>query len=158
MPFLIDGHNLIGQMPGLSLADPDDEQHLIEQLRAYLVRVNKKGVVIFDKGLPGGGGKWSNNLLEVRFAPAPKTADDVIKERLLREKNPRGLVVVSGDRELVQAAQRAGAAVRLPAKFISDMAAAASAQTPSAKEVGLSAAEVEAWERAFRAGKPKNSG
>ncbi len=156
MPFLIDGHNLIGQMPGLSLADPDDEQKLIEQLRAYLVRVNKKGVVIFDKGLPGGGGKWSNSQLEVRFAPAPKTADDVIKDRLLREKNPRGLVVVSGDRELVDAAQRAGAAVRLPAKFISDMTT--TAQAPSAKETGLSADEVEAWERAFRAGKPKNPG
>ncbi len=158
MPFLIDGHNLIGQMPGLSLADPDDEQQLIEQLRAYLVRVNKKGVVIFDKGLPGGGGKWSNSVLEVRFAPAPKTADDVIKDRLAREKNPRGLVVVSGDRELVEAAQRAGAAVRRPAKFISDMTAAASAKSPSSKEVGLSAEEVADWERTFRAGKPKDSG
>ena len=25
MPYLIDGHNLIAQMPGLSLSDPDDE-------------------------------------------------------------------------------------------------------------------------------------
>jgi len=158
MPFLIDGHNLIGQMPGLSLADPDDEQQLIEQLRAYLVRVNKKGVVVFDKGLPGGGGKWSNTVLEVRFAPAPKTADEVIKDRLAREKNPRGLVVVSGDRELIEAAQRAGAAVRTPAKFISDMTTAATAQTPSAKETGLSADEVAAWEQTFRAGKPKNPG
>ncbi len=155
MPFLIDGHNLIGQMLGMSLADPDDEQQLIEQLRAYLVRVHKKGVVVFDKGLPGGGGKWSNTVLEVRFAPAPKTADDVIKDRLAREKNPRGLVVVSGDRELIDAAQRAGAAVRLPSKFIHDMTATASAQTPSAKEVGLSADEVAAWEQTFRAGKPK---
>ena len=95
MPFLIDGHNLIGQMPGARPADPDDEQHLIEQLRAYLVRVDKKGVVVFDKGLPGGAGKWSNSVLEVRFAPAPKTADDVIKDRLSRERNPRGLIVVS---------------------------------------------------------------
>jgi uncharacterized protein len=157
MPFLIDGHNLIGQMPSLSLADPDDEQKLIELLRAYLVRVNKKGVVIFDKGLPGGGGKWSNNVLEVRFAPAPKRADDLIKDRLVRERNPRGLVVVSADREVIEAAQRAGAAVRLPAKFISDLTAAAAAQTPSAKEVGLSADEVADWEQTFRAGKPKNS-
>src|SRR5690349_6227976 len=102
MPYLIDGHNLIGQMPGLSLADPDDEQRLIAQLRAYLSRVNKKATVIFDKGLPGGGGKWSTPALEVRFAPHPKTADDLIKDRLLRERNPRGLVVVSGDRELIE--------------------------------------------------------
>jgi predicted RNA-binding protein with PIN domain len=156
MPFLIDGHNLIGQMPGQRLADPDDEQQLIEQLRAYLNRVNKKGTVIFDNGLPGGARQWSNAVLEVRFAPHPKTADDVIKERLARERNPRGLVVVSGDHELMAAAQRAGAAVRRPADFLRQMAAAQPA--PSAKETGLSADEVAAWEQTFRAGKPKTSG
>ncbi|MCC7357849.1 MAG: NYN domain-containing protein [Anaerolineales bacterium] len=156
MPFLIDGHNLIGQMPGQRLADPDDEQHLIEQLRAYLVRVGKKGVVIFDKGLPGGAGKWSNNVLEVRFAPAPKTADDVITDRLRRDRNPRGLIVVSADHALIEAAQRAGAAVRSPARFLADMAGAAKSETPNPKEVGLSADEVADWERAFRAGKPRD--
>ena len=35
---LIDGHNLIGQTPGLSLADPNDEQKLIVMLRKYAAR------------------------------------------------------------------------------------------------------------------------
>ena len=157
MPYLIDGHNLIGQMPGLSLADPDDEQRLIEQLRAYLSRVNKKATVIFDKGLPGGAGKWSTPALEVRFAPHPKTADDLIKDRLLRERNPRGLMVVSGDRELIEAAQRAGAGVRRPADFLREMSAAehSAFAPPNPKQAGLSADEVADWERAFKAGKPK---
>jgi predicted RNA-binding protein with PIN domain len=149
MPFLIDGHNLIGQMPSLSLADPDDEQKLIELLRAYLVRTDKKGTVVFDQGLPGGAARWSNNVLEVRFAPAPKTADDLIRERLSRERNPEGLVVVTGDRELAQAAQRAGARVRRPADFARGLV-----ERPKAakqKETGLSAEEVADWEQAFRA-------
>jgi predicted RNA-binding protein with PIN domain len=148
MPFLIDGHNLIGHTPGLRLDDPDDEQKLIELLRTYLVRVKKKGAVIFDRGLGGGAVKWSNRVLEVRFAPAPKTADDVIRERLRRERNPRGLTVVTSDHDVAGAARRAGAAVKDAAAFAREMLAAPSA--PQRKESGLSAAEVEAWEEEFK--------
>ena len=35
MPLLIDGHNLIGQIAGMSLADPDDEGDLVMLLRRY---------------------------------------------------------------------------------------------------------------------------
>jgi predicted RNA-binding protein with PIN domain len=156
MPFLIDGHNLIGQMPALSLADPDDEQKLIELLRAYLVRTGKQGTVVFDRGLPGGAAHWSNNVLEVRFAPAPKKADDLIRDRLERERNARGLIVVTADRELAQAAQRAGARVRRPVDFARDLTARPKA-IPK-KESGLTPAEVEEWERAFRAGKSSENG
>jgi len=156
MPYLIDGHNLIGQMPGLSLADPDDEQKLIELLRAYLVRTDKKGTVVFDQGLPGGAARWSNNVLEVRFAPAPKKADDLIRERLERERNPGGLTVVTADRELAQAAQRAGARVRRPAEFARDLTVYP--KTAPKKETGLTAAEVEAWEQEFRSGKSSEIG
>jgi|SRR3990172_6623079 predicted RNA-binding protein with PIN domain len=148
MPFLIDGHNLIGQMPAIGLDDPDDEQKLIELLRDHLVRVQKKGTVIFDRGLPGGGARWSNHALEVRFAPAPKTADDMIRDRLRREKNPRGLTVVTGDREVAGEAKRAGARVVSSAEFAREMLAKPSA--PRAKETGLSAEEVAQWEEEFK--------
>jgi predicted RNA-binding protein with PIN domain len=156
MPFLIDGHNLIGQMPGMSLEDPDDEQKLIELLRAYLVRTDKKGTVFFDRGLPGGGARWSNAVLDVRFAPAPKQADDLIRDRLERERNPRGLIVVTADRELAQAAERAGARVRRPVDFARDLTAGP--KTPPKKESGLTEAEVEEWARAFRSGKTSENG
>lgn len=156
MPFLIDGHNLIGQMPGLDLDDPDDEQKLIELLRAYLVRVNKAGTVVFDRGLPGGAGKWSNNVLEVRFAQHPRRADDLIKDRLRKERNPRGLVVVSADREVMDAAQHAGAEVRRPNEFVRQMLARPKTARP--KEAGLTPAEVEAWEKEFQVRKEPKSG
>lgn len=151
MPYLIDGHNLIGQTPGLRLDDPDDEQKLIELLRAFLLRADKTGVVIFDKGLPGGAGKWSNSVLEVRFAPHPKTADDLIRDRLRKERNPRGLIVVTSDHEVAAAAQQAGAGVKSSAAFAKDMLAPPPGT--SKKETGLSKDEVEAWEKEFQAGK-----
>jgi len=151
MAYLIDGHNLIGQTPGLRLSDPDDEQQLIELLRAYLVRVGKKGTVIFDRGLPGGASRWSNNVLEVRFAPHPRTADDVIQARLRQEANPRGLIVVTGDRELSEAAQHAGARVIKSAAFARAMLSKPeSDKTAADKEGGLSAEEAAAWEEEFK--------
>ncbi len=151
MPYLIDGHNLIGQTPGLSLADPDDEQQLIELLRAYLVRVNKKGTVIFDKGLPGGGGRWSNSVLEVRFAPHPKTADAVILSRLKAAQNPRELIVVTGDREVGDAARLAGARVIKSTDFARAMQdKPKSDKRITDKEAGLTPEEAAQWEEEFK--------
>jgi hypothetical protein len=147
MLFLIDGHNLIGQTPGLRLDDPDDEQKLVELLRAHLVHLNKKGVVFFDRGEPGGATKWSNNVLQVRFARPPKTADAMILERLRQERDPRGVIVVTSDQAVKRAAQRTGANVKSSRQFAQEM------RTPSArpkqKESGLSTTEVEAWEKEF---------
>ncbi len=147
MPFLIDGHNLIPHT-GLRLDDPDDEQKLIELLRDYLARAQKKGTVIFDRGLPGGASRWSSHALEVRFAPAPKTADELIRGRLQREKNPRGLTVVTNDHEVADEARRAGARVVSSAEFAREMLAKPTA--PRTKETGLSAEEVAQWEEEFR--------
>ena len=147
MPYLIDGHNLIGQTPGLSLADPDDERQLVELLRAYLVRTRKKGTVVFDNGQPGGSGNWSNNVLEVVFARASRSADDLIRQRLQSDHNPRGLTVVSGDQAVAQAAQAAHARVQSAAEFARQMTSHPPALQK--KQDGLTKDEVLEWERLF---------
>ena len=148
MPYLIDGHNLIGQTPGLSLADPDDERQLVEMLRAYLVRARKKGAVFFDNGQPGGSGNWSNNVLEVVFVRASRTADDLIRQRLLSDPNPRGLTVVSSDQAVAQAARAAHAQVQSAAEFARQMS-----NRPAGlqkKQDGLTREEVLEWEKLFK--------
>jgi uncharacterized protein len=147
MPFLIDGHNLIGHMPGLRLDDPDDEQKLIELLRAYLARARKTGTVFFDQGLPGGAGKWSTSSLEVKFIPRPKIADEAIADRLRKAHNPRGLTVVTSDAEVARVAKHVGALVRDAAAFARDVLTVPRA--PEQKQTGLSPAEVEEWEALF---------
>ena len=54
MPLLIDGHNLIGQMPDIDLADPDEESKLVHRLKRYCRQHNRRATVVFDAGLPGG--------------------------------------------------------------------------------------------------------
>ena len=148
MPYLIDGHNLIGQTPGMSLADPDDERKLVTRLSAYLMRVRKKGTVIFDNGQPGGAGQWSSAVLQVVFARTPASADDLIRRRLAGEKNPRGLVVVSSDQAVAVAARAAHAQVQSSAEFAKQMlkkpAAAAKDDSPLSEE------EILAWEKEFK--------
>lgn len=151
MPFLIDGHNLIGRMPGLRLDDPDDEAQLVFLLRRYLARTRKKGTVVFDQGRLGEQATLSNPRLNVRFARAPVTADDVLRELIRREPNPRGLIVVSSDARVREAARQAGADWRDASAFAREMLRAGS--TSQQKESTLSAAEVEAWEKEFKAGR-----
>ncbi len=148
MPFLIDSHNLIGQTPGLRLDDPDDEIKLIEQLRGYLARVKKRGIVVFDQGTPGGQRNLSTRALTVRFARPPRTADDVIIEIARQERNPRGLTVVTSDTHVATAVRQARAQVKDAASFAREMQAAP--LLLDKKQKGLSAAEVEAWEREFK--------
>jgi hypothetical protein len=46
MPYLIDGHNLIGRFPGISLEDPEDERKLLEVLEIF-ARFSRHKVVVF---------------------------------------------------------------------------------------------------------------
>jgi predicted RNA-binding protein with PIN domain len=152
MPYLIDGHNLIGQTPGLSLADPDDERKLVVLLRTYLMRTRKKGTVFFDNGQPGGTGQWSNSVLEVVFVRPTRSADDLIRQRLSSEKNPRGLIVVSSDQAVVQAALAKHARVQGSSEFAQQM----TSQPPATgeKRDGLvTKDEVLEWERLFKKGR-----
>jgi uncharacterized protein len=152
MPYLIDGHNLIGQMPGLSLADPDDEQKLVVLLRAFLMRTRKKGTVIFDNGQPGGASHWSNSVLTVVFSRPSGSADDLIRRRLSSAKNPRELIVVSSDQAVTQAAQAARARVQGAAEFARQMTK--QPLTPQEKQDGvLTKDEVVEWEKLFKKGR-----
>ena len=106
MPYLIDGHNLIAQMPDLSLADPDDEARLVLQLRKYAARKRLKITVVFDHGIPGGWSReLSTGLVQVVFAGSHTNADRVILERIREAKTPTNFKVVSSDGEIRRAAK-----------------------------------------------------
>jgi predicted RNA-binding protein with PIN domain len=151
MPFVFDGHNLIGKTSGLRLDDPDDEQKLVMLLRGYLARVKKKGTVVFDRGTFAERPSLSNRNLTVRFARPPRTADDVIVDLVRQERNPRGLTVVTSDQRVRDLARQAGASVQDAAAFVKEMLAAPA--RPAEKERGLTPAEVEQWEREFKRGR-----
>jgi hypothetical protein len=106
MPYLIDGHNLIGQMPDISLDDPNDEAMLVQKLIAFNARTRKKCVVVFDHGVPGGVSRMSTKQVQVVFAPVRSSADLVMIERIGHAADKTQWTVVSSDRDVLAAARR----------------------------------------------------
>lgn len=150
MPFLIDGHNLIGRMPEISLADPDDEARLVREIRRYCLRHRRRAVVVFDAGLFGGQSRaLSTPEVEVVFASGKQSADDVIRGRLLRARDRRGWIVVSSDRGIQQTAQALGARVVSSETFAAMMRGEFSkAEGPPGEEketAALTEAEIREW-------------
>jgi len=150
MPLLIDGHNLIGRgrLPGLRLDDPDDEAKLVSRLRAYRVRTRKRVTVVFDHGLPGGRSALSGGGVEVVFASGRRTADGILRERVRRARDPRGLTVVTSDNEVIAAVRAGGARVMRSEEFAAQLSAPSPADDGE-KDVHLSAEEVEEWLEIF---------
>jgi predicted RNA-binding protein with PIN domain len=101
MPFIIDGHNLIPKIPGLSLQDIDDEQQLLDLLQEFC-RVNRKHVeVFFDNAPPGQPSARSFGSVVARFVREGRTADQAIRSKLNRlGGEARNWTVVSSDREV----------------------------------------------------------
>jgi predicted RNA-binding protein with PIN domain len=146
MPLLIDGHNLIGKLDDLHLDDPDDEAKLVSRLRAYCARKRKRATVVFDHGLPGGRSPLSGGGVEVVFASTGRTADGILRERVRRARDPRGLIVVTSDHEIVAAVQAWGARVIRAEEFAARLSAP---QAAFADDVHLSAKEVKEWLKVF---------
>jgi len=149
VPFLIDGHNLIGRLPDIHFDDPNDEARLVMRLRGYSARTGKRVTVVFDRGLPGGRSHaLSGGGVEVVFAATGHTADGILRERVSHARDPRGLTVVSSDQEVIAAVRARGARVMRSEEFVARL------ETPhpaddAGKDVHLSAEEVEEWLRVF---------
>jgi predicted RNA-binding protein with PIN domain len=112
MPYLIDGHNLIGTFPGLMLSDPEDERKLLEVLEEFGRFTRRKAVVYFDRGQPGMGSPFiSGRMVKAHFIFPPRRADDAIIDFLRGHSDARHYTVVSSDAEIRTKARRAGAKV-----------------------------------------------
>ncbi len=155
MTLLVDGHNLIAKLPGLSLADPDDERELIQVLQRYAWRKRKKITVVFDPGdNPGTGSPASRAAVRVIFASPGSTADAVIIYMVRQHRNPRDLLVVSSDRTVMSRARSAGARTISATAFALEIQSALSSrkvenEKPSFDSGGASEDDVAYWLRVF---------
>jgi predicted RNA-binding protein with PIN domain len=122
MTILIDGHNLIGKIPGLRLDDPDDEEQLLIRLRTYRARTGKRLVVYFDPGEAyQSPTRRSKGGISVRQAGSGQRADDLMIRDLRRHYNPPELTVVTSDRAIERVARQLKARVIDSATFATEM-------------------------------------
>lgn len=153
MPILIDGHNLIGQLPGMSLADPDDEAKLVLLLRRYAARRRgRKVIVVFDGGVYGHPDNLNGYGVETHFARAPGNADAELIRRIRAVRRRDEWLVVSSDRAVTGEAQAHGITALSAQAFARRLAAMD--QPPATlrdkrTDRPLSKAEIEEWMRVF---------
>ncbi len=116
MRWLVDGYNVIRRAPELKSREQESLEAGRQALCALLVEVARvsgdRFTVVFD-GAQAGGRTGGGSGVTVIFSSARESADSVLA-RMARE----GGAVVSNDREVRRAAERAGATVVTTDQFL----------------------------------------
>ncbi len=155
MPLLIDGHNLIAQMPGLHLSDADDEAQLVLLLRKYAaLRRGRTIVVVFDRGVYGHPQRLDGYGVTCVFARSPQDADAHLIRRIQAITRPREWTVVTADRQIAQAAIARGVRVVDSRAFARTLLQSATSsrrrqRTDAEKPEQAEHSDIEEWLRLF---------
>jgi predicted RNA-binding protein with PIN domain len=154
MSYLIDGHNLIPKVPGLSLRQIDDETRLVDLLQVFCRVRRKKVEVFFDKAPAGRAGTRRFGMVTAHFVRQGIAADEVILDRLSRlQQAARNWTVVTSDRHIQVQARSMLAQVISSEEFaiqLSESHRQISEKNKTQPEE-LNDDEVEEWLRIFRA-------
>jgi hypothetical protein len=160
MVILIDGHNLIPKVPGISLSDPNDEDELVRLLQQYC-RLRRLTVeVFFDRAPVGRAGAQQAGQVKAVYVREGVTADEAIMARLRAlGKRARNVRVVSSDRQVQQAARGVHAAVITSEAFAQEIENLISEEPElDPRNRLLTDTEVSDWEALFRKGHPRQDG
>lgn len=152
MPYLIDGHNLIPKLPGISLSAIDDEITLVVLLQEYYRRSRKRVEVYFDNAPPGQAGIRKYGMVVAYFVPQGQTVDDAIRIHLGKlGRNARNWIVVSSDHQVQMDARAAHARVIPSERFARELLGGTGSSIRAEKpaDVELSPDEVTAWMNIF---------
>lgn len=110
MPYVIDGNNLVGCSPDISLKDPNARDRVIRIVKRFQENRNNSVVIVFDGAPDAGVRRWEESTkLTVIYPKGGNTADDEIKEILDGFHYFKDVVLVSSDRELKTFAKKKGA-------------------------------------------------
>jgi predicted RNA-binding protein with PIN domain len=149
MPYLIDGHNLIPKVRGLSLGAEDDEMQLIRLLQEFCRLSRKEVEVHFDNAPAGQPRARTYGTILARFARTGQTADQTIHDQLTRlGRTARNWTVVSSDHSVQNSARAARAQVLPSEDFASLLMRTLHSQGQAGKppaDTHLSSEEVDDW-------------
>lgn len=150
MQYLIDGHNLIPKIPGLSLADLDDEEKLIARLSEWARISRHKLTVFFDRAPQGKSGTRRISGVTAIFVPEGRTADAAIMNALARLKNAaKNVTVVSSDRMVLAAARASHAKVMKSETFAAGLRDNLAVSKVDPHSSAMTPEEIAKWEAIF---------
>ena len=151
MQYIIDGHNLIPHVRGLSLRDLDDEQALIEVLTPFLRATSSRAMVFFDRAAPGHEGKRNFGLVQAFFVPASQSADAAIENHIHKlGTSARNQTLVSSDHRVQAAGRSHYMTILTSAEFAQKIQEQAEIHTNQTDiEPQLTPEEIARWEELF---------
>lgn len=156
MSWIIDGHNLIPKIPGISLSLPDDEEQLIKLLLDFSRVTGKRIIVYFDSAPPGMSGSRRWGLVSAHFVRKGLSADSAIRGKLKQlGKSAKNWKVVSSDRAIQIEARSVGATVISSEEFAGSVLSAVKdlgKSTDTTQEVYPDDTEVKHWLEIFTRG------
>jgi len=148
MPFLIDGHNLIPRIRGLSLSQLDDELALLELLNSFFKKERKNAVVFFDRAAPGGEQEIRRSFVTAHFTRPPLNADQAIRNAVRGlGRSAANYTVITSDNEVADSAQRLGARVQSSEEFARILSTPAKRRKSNKQDPGE---DVEYWLKIFK--------
>src|SRR5215831_8013842 len=152
MPYIVDGNNVMGQTPGWHRDKPRARLELLKRVAAFARLRGARVTIVFD-GAPGHELPEGSAFKGVRilYAHRGSNADDRIVELLESSTDPRGITVVTSDRQLGVRVRQRGANVLRSGAFRNQMESIADSHEPSAAEAEPDAADLEGWLRYFGA-------
>lgn len=122
MKMIVDGHNLIPKIPGMSLKQIDDEYRLVEILQEYARVARRKIEVFFDNAPAGKSGTRMAGTVRVNYVPSITTADEAIILRVRKAGKLSGeLTVVSSDQHVQTQCRLQGAKTMSSESFTKNM-------------------------------------
>lgn len=151
--YVIDGHNLIPKIQGLSLSDIDDENQLIQLLITYCQRTRSKVTIFFDGAEYNQHGWKRSGAVTAHFVTKRSSADAAIHAFLVAHRREiSNYQVVSSDRQ-VQTDARAFHARVISAETFSEQLLRVIAHRDSKGsgqvEEAISEEEILEWETLF---------
>lgn len=156
MPYLIDGHNLIGKVPNLRQDDPEDEKQLLELLQEFCQRTGKHVEVYFEKSTAGHAGAKVIGRVTARFVREGESLVLAISRWLKRfGKEAANWTVVSSDNDVRAAAKRSRARVISSADF-ADQLLGKMTRKEESDSPKLDKNEVADWLRLFKNGQDED--
>ena len=155
MPIIIDGHNLIPNIPGINLRDLDDEQKLIDLLQEY-ARVSQDTLeVYFDRAPLGQAKTKQKGRVKVIFVTEKTIADErIIKRIRTLGKEASNWVVVTSDRRIQADAKESRAKSMSSEEFAQKLAKTLDEErTRRSSDQTMSDSELESWMKLFNQNK-----
>jgi len=118
MAYIVDGNNVMGQIPGWHRDKSKSRRELLVKLAAFARFEKARVTVVFDGGaddeVPDGS---AYHGVKVLYAERGSDADTRIERLVERSTDPRGLTIVTSDRHLAFLVRSTGASVIRSGEF-----------------------------------------